>query len=262
MSTATLGEKVVLITGAAGGIGAATALAFAAAGARLALVDVSDARLRDVKAALADAGTAGDTILTFAADVSDEAAVRDYTNETVTRLGGLDVLFNNAGVEGEVTPSHLYDASDFDRVMRVNVRGVWLNLKHAAAAMMAIGRGGSIINTGSAVSLVGAAGIAPYVASKHAVLGLTRSAALEWATADVRVNAVCPGPTDTRMQRAIEDHMDGGYESAHELVMNLIPMRRYATPQEIAKVVLFLASDAASFITGAAISVDGGFTAD
>jgi NAD(P)-dependent dehydrogenase (short-subunit alcohol dehydrogenase family) len=129
--------------------------------------------------------------------------------------------------------------------------------------MLQSGTGGSIVNLGSAVSLVGAGDIAPYVASKHAVLGLTRSAALELATSGIRVNAICPGPTDTRMQRSIEENLgDEGYEAAHEAVMLLIPMRRYSTPREIANAILFIASGAASSITGAAIPVDGAMTAD
>lgn len=255
-------EGVVLITGAGGGIGAATARAFASAGARIALVDLDEDRLAALRHELYESGVEPSTVLTFAADVSDEDEVRAYFRAVLDRFGGLDVLFNNAGVEGVVAPGHDYAAADFDRVMRVNVRGVWLNMKHAVLAMLAHGRGGSIINTGSAVSLVGAANLSPYTASKHAVLGLTRSVALELATSGIRVNAVCPGPTDTRMQRSIEEAMSGGYDAAHDVVMALIPMRRYAEPEEIAAVVLFLASSASSFITGAAVPIDGAMTAD
>lgn len=252
----------VLVTGAVGGIGTATARAFAAEGARLALVDVSERGLASLKEDLCDSAANPADILTFVADVSDESHVEAYVQATVDRFGALDVLFNNAGVAGPVTPGHDYQAADFDLVMSVNVRGVWLNMKYAVLAMLAGGRGGSIVNTGSAVSLIGAPSLAPYTASKHAVLGLTRSVALELATSGIRVNAVCPGPTDTRMQRSIEEGMAGGFEEAHEAVKLLIPMRRHARPEEIAALVLFLASSAASFITGAAIPIDGAMTAD
>ena len=251
----------VLITGAAGGIGAATARAFAAAGARLALVDANETGLQEVVAGLKAAGLSSESVVSFVADVGSESDVRDYVQATIERYGALDVLFNNAGVEGTVMPCHEYTSADFDRVLQVNVRGVWLNMKYAILAMREAGRGGSIINTGSAVSLAGAPDIAPYAASKHAVLGLTRSVALETATSGIRINAVCPGPTDTRMQQKIEENMGGGYATAHAAVMQLIPMRRYATPEEIAEVVLFLASDDASSMTGSAVSADCGITA-
>lgn len=252
----------VLLTGAVGGIGSATARAFAAEGARLALVDLDERGLTALRNELCDSGADPNDVLTFVADVSDDSQVRHYVQVTVERFGRLDVLFNNAGVAGPVTSGHTYPVVDFDLVMAVNVRGVWLNMKYAAIAMLEGGRGGSIVNTGSAVSLIGAAELAPYTASKHAVLGLTRSVALELAASGIRINAVCPGPTDTRMQRSIEEGMPGGREKAHGAVNLLIPMGRHAGPEEIAAVVLFLASSAASFITGAAIPVDGAMTAD
>lgn len=253
--------SVVLITGAAGGIGAATARAFGAAGARLALVDANQAALDEVVADLIAAGLPAERVISFVADVASEAAVRDYVQATVERHGSLDVLFNNAGIEGGVVPCQEYVTEEFDRVLRVNVRGVWLNMRYAILAMKEAGRGGSIINTGSAVSLAGAPDIAPYVASKHAVLGMTRSVAIEVAESGIRINAVCPGPTDTRMQRTIEESMSGGYEAGHAAVMRLIPMRRHSTVDEIAAVVLFLASADSSSMTGSAVSVDGGITA-
>lgn len=253
-------DSVVLITGAAGGIGRAAAKAFAEHGARLALVDANKAALADVRDSLGATGAPSEAVLTFNADVSDEVEVRGYFDSIVAEFGALDVVFNNAGVAGAVAATDEYGLDEFDKIMRVNVRGVFLNIKYGVLAMKRTSRRGSIVNTGSAVSLVGAPNLAPYTASKHAVLGLTKSAALELAESGIRVNAVCPGPTDTRMQHGIEDGMDLTTEQAHELVMKLIPMRRYGTPAEIAEVVLFLASERSAFITGAAISVDGAMT--
>lgn len=253
-------DSVVLITGAAGGIGAATARKFALRGARVALVDTDADALDRLAGGLQSYGIAAGSIATFAADVSDEDDVAGYVAATMERFGGLDVLFNNAGIEGAVASVDVYDTDRFDQVMRVNVRGVFLNCKHVVAAMRQLTGRGSIVNTGSAVSLVGAPDLGPYTASKHAVLGLTRSLALELAETGIRVNAVCPGPIDTRMQHAIEDGMVLDRDAAREAVMGLIPMRRYGTPEEIANVVLFLASDDSSFMTGAAVAVDGAFT--
>jgi NAD(P)-dependent dehydrogenase (short-subunit alcohol dehydrogenase family) len=257
MSAGRLDGKVAMITGAAGGIGSATARVMAREGARLALVDVDEAAVREL------ADELGGGALAIAADVGDRAAVEGYVARVVAELDGLDVLFNNAGVEGDVAAIHLQDEEQFDRVLRINVKGVWLNLKYAAAAMIERG-GGSIINTASVGGVRALSHIAPYVASKHAVVGLTRTAAVDLATLGVRVNVVCPGPVDTRMMVSLERQAaDLGIspEDVHAGFIRNIPEGRFAQPHEIGEVVAFLASDAASYVNGAVIPVDGGRTA-
>ena len=248
--------KAAIITGAAGGLGQATARAFAQAGAKLALIDRDAATLERLAAQLG-----GADVITAAADVTSADEVRGYFDKAMARFGGLDIVFNNAGIEGAVAPTADYPDDVFDKVMSVNVRGVWLNLKAGINALRKTGRGGSIINTGSGAALIGSPGTSAYVASKHAVLGLTRTAALEVAAENIRVNALCPGPTDTRMMKSLEQQSGMGETQAHTTIVKGIPAGRYGRPEEIAQVVVFLASDEAPFMTGTAISVDGGLTA-
>jgi NAD(P)-dependent dehydrogenase (short-subunit alcohol dehydrogenase family) len=252
-------DKVVLITGAAGEIGRATAFAFADRGARLVLVGRNPDRLATLRSELCAAGISDDTIATFAADVSDSVAVNDYFAKAEARFGHVDTVFNNAGIEGAVAPTVDYPDEVFDEVMSINVRGVWLNIKAGIAAIRRFGRGGSIINTGSGVAVVAGPGTAAYSASKHAVIGLTRSAAVEVAKEGIRINAICPGPVESRMIRDIEAQTGLG-KAAREAFVATIPMGRYGTSREIAETVVFLASDAATFMSGAVVMVDGGLT--
>ena len=245
---------VALVTGAAGGIGQATSRLFAGEGARLVLVD------RNAEALLPLAAEIGGDVLTVGADVSSPVDVEGYIAAAVDRFGRLDILFNNAGIEGEVVPIAEASAEGFDAVTSVNVTGVWLNLKYGLRAMRASGAGGSIVNTSSGLGLHGYAGMGAYVASKHAVLGLTRTAALECAVDGIRVNAICPGVIDTRMMASLE--IQSGDPKARALIEQSIPIGRYGSPEEVAQLVLFLASDRSNWLTGAAIPVDGGTTAD
>lgn len=251
-----LSGKVAIITGGSGGIGLATARLFLDEGARVVLVDLDEARLRD-----AAAGLGGDAVEVVAADVSDEAAVRDTLGATVQRHGRLDVLFCNAGIEGAVTPLTDYPVETFDRVLAVNVRGVFLGLKHALPVMQRQG-GGSIIITSSVAGFKGGAHLAAYAASKHAVVGLMRSAVLETGASGVRINTIHPSPIDTRMMRAIEHgRAPGAEDAARQMISTRIPAGRYGTPDEVALTALFLASDDSRYCTGGRYSVDGGMTA-
>jgi NAD(P)-dependent dehydrogenase (short-subunit alcohol dehydrogenase family) len=257
--------KVAIITGAAGGIGRATARLFASEGARLALIDVDAEGAAGLRAELTGTeGRSADEVLAIGADVSREEEVASYVDRVVAELGAPTVLFNNAAIEGEIRPSHEYDPATFERVMRINVFGAWLNLARVTSAMLAGGDGGSIVNAASGAAVMGLPNMSAYVASKHAVLGLTRTAAVELAGSGIRVNAICPGPTDTPMMDSLERKHEAigiSQADAHRALTANIPIGRYGRPEEIAELVLFLSSDAASFITGAGIAIDGGRTA-
>jgi NAD(P)-dependent dehydrogenase (short-subunit alcohol dehydrogenase family) len=253
-----LHDKVTIITGAAGGIGREAALRFAAEGAAVVAVDLPGAEL-DETARLVQA--AGGRCLAVAADVTDEAQVQAYVAAAVAEFGGVDALLNNAGIEGPVAALTDTSVEGFDKVIAVNVRGVFLGMKHAAPAIIARG-GGAIVNVSSVAGLGGTLGIVAYGASKHAVIGMTKTAAMEFAPAKVRVNAICPSPVETRMMRALEAGMNpDDPEAVHAMMAMSIPLGRYGEPSDIAALMAFLCSDDSSFLTGAAIPIDGGMKA-
>ena len=248
--------KVAVITGGAGGIGAATGRLFAEEGARVLLVDLAAEALQQAVQAIGH-----EHVSAVVADVTRAEQVQHYVQTAIDRYGGIDVFFANAGVEGAVALITEYPDDVFDRVMAVNVRGVWLGLKHVMARMQQRG-GGSIIITSSIAGVRGSPGMAPYSTSKHAVIGLMRSAALAGAAHGIRVNTVNPAQIETRMMRSIEAAIDpAAPERAKAEREARIPMKRYGLPEEVARLALFLASDESGYCTGGVYMVDGAFTA-
>jgi NAD(P)-dependent dehydrogenase (short-subunit alcohol dehydrogenase family) len=250
--------KVALVTGGAGGIGRAAARGFARHGARVVVVD-RDAAGAEETARLARQEGSGEACF-VAADVTRGEEVQAYVRAAVERYGGrIDCFFNNAGIEGRICPTAEYDEGMFDAVIAVNLKGVFLGLRHVLPVMLRQGGGGAIVNTASTAGLAGSPGLSAYVASKHGVIGLTRTAASEYGHAGIRVNAVCPGPTDTRMIRSLEEQSaPDSSNSVRERYMSAIPIGRYAAPEEIANLVLFLSSDLAGSISGGQYLIDGG----
>src|ERR1700733_9923606 len=250
--------KVALITGAGNGIGRATAVGFARDGARVVVVD------RDTAGGEGTAGIIrqqGGNALFVAADVTKSADVQAYVKAALDAYGTIDCFHNNAGIEGNIAPTAEYDEAMFDAVMSVNVKGVFLGLRHVLPVMLKQGSG-SVVNTASVAGLVASPGMSAYVASKHAVIGLAKTAAGEVARAGVRVNCICPGPIDTRMIHSVESMLnpdDPG--SVGNRYQANIPIGRYGTAEEVANLVIFLSSSLASNITGAQYVVDGGRTA-
>ncbi len=252
------GGKVALVTGGGNGIGRAACIGFARHGAKVVVVD------RDGAAAEATAGIVrqgGGEALAVTADVTKSADVKAYVKATLDAYGRIDCFFNNAGIEGKVAPVAEYDEAVFDAVIGVNVKGVVLGLRHVLPEMIRQG-GGAVVNTASVAGLVGTPGMPAYVASKHAVIGLTKTAAGEVARQGIRINAVCPGPVDTRMIHSLEQQLSPGDPVAVEKrYQAALPTGRYSTVEEIANMVLFLCSDLASNTTGGQFVVDGGRTA-
>jgi NAD(P)-dependent dehydrogenase (short-subunit alcohol dehydrogenase family) len=252
-----LDGSIAVVTGAAGVIGSATTKLLAERGARIVAID---RRREDVEAAIKELPASAEA-LAVAADVSDEDEVAEYVHAAVDRFGTIDVFYNNAGVEGEIKPITQYPLETFRRVLDVNVVGVFLGMKHVLPVMLKQNKG-SIINTASIAGLIGSPDIAVYSASKHAVIGLTKSAALECVNTGVRVNCVCPGMIDSRMLSAIiEGRNPGNAPVPNERIVERIPARRLGRPSEVASIVAFLASDEASYVSGVAYTVDGARTA-
>jgi len=252
-----LANKVALITGGAGGIGKVTAKRFLEEGAKVVLVDLFQEPLNQAKAELEAFGE----VIVIQADVSQEEDVKNYVKKTVEKFGRIDVFFNNAGIEGKVAPITEQKVEDLDKVLAVNVRGVFLGLKHVLAVMKEQGSG-SVINTSSVAGLSGSPNVTPYIASKHAVVGLTKATAVEVAPYKVRVNSVHPSPVNTRMMRSLEEGFAPGQAEAAKADMEKsIPLGRYGESEDISNLVLFLASDESAFITGVQYRVDGGMGA-
>ena len=212
----------------------------------------------DIDAFLQAFDTDTKRIIGIEADVSKDADVKNYVNETMAVFGRIDTLFNNAGIEGSISSLEDYEEEIFDRVVQVNIKGVWLGMRYCADAMRKSG-GGSIINTASAAGLMATPSLIAYGASKHAVIGMTKSASIELAPAGIRVNAVCPGVINTRMMRSIEEQtIPDNPEEYVKAVSEKTPLGRYGEPEEVAGLVAFLASDEATYITGSSYVIDGG----
>ena len=251
----TLQDKIALVTGAASGIGRATSFVMAREGARVVVSDINAEGAEATLSAIKDLGGQG---IFIHADVSKAEDVQALVAGAVETYGRLDCAFNNAGIEGFMEGRlHEYPEDIWDRLIDINLKGVWLCLKYEIPRMLEQG-GGAIVNTASAAGLVGSRRLSAYVASKHAVVGLTKAAALEYARDGIRVNAVCPGIIDTPMVRRLIAGREADDEGP---ISSLQPVGRLGAPEEIAESVAWLCSDAASLVTGTAMAVDGGFTA-
>jgi NAD(P)-dependent dehydrogenase (short-subunit alcohol dehydrogenase family) len=246
-------NKVALITGAASGLGLATAKAFAESGASVVLADWNE---KEVEAAAREIADRGHKTLAIRCDVSDDAQVEAMVDRTIAAFGRLDAAYNNAGVQGVLAETADSPREDYERVMAINLRGVWSCMKFELQQMRKQSSG-AIVNCSSLGGLIGGDRRGTYHAAKHGVIGFTRSAALEYATRGIRVNAVCPGMIQTPMT----DQMiaAGQGEALEAMLKTYVPMARQGRPEEIADAVLWLCSSAASYVTGQSISVDGGF---
>ncbi len=249
-----LKNKVAIITGGAGSIGKETAKLFLNEGAKVLLVDMNEDQLRKVVKELGS-----EDVKYSVADVTKSAEVKRYVDDAVKAFGKIDVFFNNAGIEGVVKPTVEYPEDVFDKVIDVNVKGVFLGNKYVLPHM---NDGGSIILTSSVAGIAGSHNVTAYIASKHAVVGMMRNLALEVAPRKIRVNTINPSPVDNRMMRSLEaGYAPGDAENMKTAFENAIPLGRYAEPSEIAGLVRFLASDESKFITGTTQVIDGGMNA-
>lgn len=246
-------NKVVLVTGGASGIGLATAVAFAREGARVVVADVQEKEERAVSDAIRK--VKGEFIFHLC-DVSQPLQVQGLISRIMETYGRLDIAVNNAGIEGRPSPITDGDEANWDRVLSVNLKGAWLCMRHEIPAMLRFGAG-AIVNVASIAGVVGFAGSAAYVASKHGLVGLTRTAALEYAKQGIRVNAVCPGVVRTPMV----ERFTQGDKAKEDMLAAGEPVGRMGTPEEIASAILYLSSPGASFVTGHALVVDGGWVA-
>jgi NAD(P)-dependent dehydrogenase (short-subunit alcohol dehydrogenase family) len=246
-------DKVAIVTGGSGGIGRATALAFARRGAKVVVADIDVSGGEETVRMIEDEGGEAFFVET---DVSQAQDVQEMVERTIETYGRLDFAFNNAGIEGERAPTADTSEENWNRVIDINLKGVWLCMKHEIPRMLEEG-GGVIVNTSSVAGRVGFAQIPAYTASKHGVIGLTKAAALEYATENLRVNAVCPGVIDTEM---VERYI-GGDEDLREQLLSSQPMGRMGQPEEIADLVVCLCSEGTSFVTGVAMPADGGYIA-
>lgn len=252
MGDASFSGKTALVVGGTTGIGRATAIAFAAAGANVVVAGLGAQEGQQVEADIRSLH--GRQSVFIETDVTRESDVRTMMNRAAEQFGRIHVAVNNAGVAGTFGPVQDLPIDDFDRIIAVNLRGVWLGLKYQIPHMLSRG-GGSIVNTASSAGVTGIPNVAAYTASKHGVVGLTKAVALELAQAGIRVNAVAPGPVNTGLlQRMIQGHIDVSAIAAS------VPMRRVSEPQETADAIVWLCSDAASYITGHTLVIDGGLT--
>lgn len=241
-----LDGKIALVVGGSSGIGKATAIAFAEAGAKVVVASRGEEDGRKTVELIEQAGSEGLFVQT---DVSIDSDVKQLIEKTVEKFERIDIAFNNAGIEGKLAPVADIDESDFDAVIAVNLKGIYLGMKYQISAMMKTG-GGVIVNTASTGGIVGVPNFSPYCASKHGVIGLTKVAALELAESDIRINAIAPGAVRTGMME----------KELEETLLKTIPAKRISAPEEIANTVLWLCSEESSYITGQTIVIDGGMT--
>ncbi len=248
--------KVAIITGAAGNIGRKAAVVFLNEGAKVSLVDMDKSTLEQVQKELAN-----ENVFVIEANVTNEEEVKDYVDQTLDKFGSIDIFFNNAGIIGEMGPIHHQSLANFNKVLAINTTAVFLGMKYVIPVMKKQ-QSGSIINTSSVDGLRGNPNMAPYSASKHAVVGLTKSAALEVAENNIRVNSIHPAPVTGNMMKTVHQGINkDDTEKIEEKISRKIPLGRYANPKNIADLVLFLASDDSEFITGSEFRVDGGMGA-